>query len=95
VGYFLQLNIQYDPAVPNVSHHYQTFRYCFPHQLQRQPLIVNLSRLIRIATLLTRYLRLVTAIADSHPRLTTVGWLDLNQAGFPPVRLIALRWAHN
>ncbi|MBQ2450252.1 MAG: hypothetical protein II273_01595, partial [Lachnospiraceae bacterium] len=59
------------------------------------PLIVNLSRLNRIATLLARYLRLATAITVSYSRLATVVWLDLKQTGFPPVRLIALRWAHN
>ena len=58
------------------------------------PLIVNLSRLNRIATLLARYLRLATAITVSYSRLATVGWLDLKQTGFPPVRLIALGWAH-
>ena len=59
------------------------------------PLIGNISRLNRIATLLARCLRLATIITDDNSRLATVGWLNLNQTGFPPVRLIALDWAHN
>ena len=58
-------------------------------------LIVNLSRLNRITTLLARCLRLTPIITDDSSRLTTVGWLNLIQTGFPPVRLIALGWAHN
>ena len=58
------------------------------------PLIGNISRLNRIATLLARCLRLTPTITDDSSRLTTVGWLNLNQTGFPPVRLIALGWAH-
>ena len=63
--------------------------------MQRQPSVSNLSRLNRIATLLARYLRLTPIITDDSSRLATVGWLNLNQTGFPPVRLIALSWAHN
>ena len=59
------------------------------------PLIGNLSRLNRIATLLARCLRLTPTITDDSSRLATVGWLNLNQTGVPPVRLIALGWAHN
>ena len=59
------------------------------------PLIGNISRLNRIATLLARCLRLTPTITDDSSRLATVGWLNLNQTGFPPVRLIALGWAHN
>ena len=59
------------------------------------PLIGNISRLNRIATLLARCLRLTPTITDDNSRLATVGWLNLNQTGFPPVRLIALGWAHN
>ena len=58
------------------------------------PLIGNISRLNRIATLLARCLRLTPTITDDSSRLATVGWLNLNQTGFPPVRLIALGWAH-
>ena len=59
------------------------------------PLIGNISRLNRIATLLARCLRLTPTITDDSSRLATVGWLNLIQTGFPPVRLIALGWAHN
>ena len=59
------------------------------------PLIGNISRLNRIATLLARCLRLAPTITDDSSRLATVGWLNLNQTGFPPARLIALSWAHN
>ena len=58
------------------------------------PLIGNISRLNRIAPLLARCLRLTPTITDDSSRLATVGWLNLNQTGFPPVRLIALGWAH-
>ena len=53
------------------------------------PLVGNISRLNRIATLLARCLRLAPIITDDNSRLATVGWLNLNQTGFPPVRLIA------
>ena len=69
---------------------------CFPCELPCQPSdLWNLSWLNRIATLLARCLRLTTIITDDSSRLTTVGWLNLIQTGFPPVRLIALSWAHN
>ncbi|MBQ3163399.1 MAG: hypothetical protein IJC02_02500, partial [Lachnospiraceae bacterium] len=44
---------------------------------------------------LARCLRLTPIITDDSSRLATVGWLNLIQTGFPPVRLIALGWAHN
>ena len=59
------------------------------------PLKQLLSWLNRIATLLARCLRLTPTITDDNSRLATVGWLNLIQTGFPPVRLIALGWAHN
>ena len=71
------------------------FSVAFRIRYNVSPLIVNLSRLNRIATLLARCLRLTPIITDDSSRLATVGWLNLIQTGFPPVRLIALGWAHN
>ena len=71
------------------------FDVAFRASYSVSPLIVNLSRLNRIATLLACCLRFAIAITDYHARLATAGWLDLKQTGFAPVRLIALSCAHN
>ena len=74
---------------------YALYDVAFHVNYHVSPLIGNISRLNRIATLLARCLRLTTTITGDSSRLATVGWLNLNQTGFPPVRLIALGWAHN
>ena len=74
---------------------YALYDVAFHVNYHVSPLIGNISRLNRIATLLARCLRLTPTITGDNSRLATVGWLNLNQTGFPPVRLIALGWAHN
>ena len=74
---------------------YALYDVAFHVNYHVSPLIDNILRLNRIAPLLARCLRLTLTITDDSSRLATVGWLNLNQTGFPPVRLIALGWAHN